>query len=159
MANILLIYITNSGGTYESAKRIRKNLEAGGHQVTIKKTVDVNPSEVNQYDVVILGSPSWDFTTAEGQRLEGQPHETMQQLLAQLQKDSSLAGRKFAIYGLGDSSYTHLCGAVDQMEQFVKNISAHQIIDSLRIDSYYFDLDNNNAKVEDWATRLAPLCN
>jgi flavodoxin len=63
--------------------------------------------------------------------------------------------KKFAIYGLGDSSYARLCHAVDVIEDFVKNsLKGTVILEPLRVDSFYFDQKNNEKLVLEWVEKL-----
>jgi flavodoxin I len=59
--------------------------------------------------------------------------------------------KKFAIFGLGDSSYKHFCGAVDHLEELVKTMKGTLIVPSLRIDKFYSDQTGNMDKINAWA--------
>ena len=144
---ILLIYATNSGSTSLAGCIIRDVL-AKKYNVVVKKTVEVDPSELEKYGAIIFGSPSWDF---EGK--EGQPHQTMLVLMEKL-KGTNFSGKPCAVYGCGDTSYTHFCGAVDELEKFVAAEGGKLVMDSLRIDGYYFDLQKNEERVGQWAGAL-----
>lgn len=141
---ILLIYATNSGSTYV-ASQIINNVLTKKHRVTVKKAVDVDQHELSNYDLIILGTPSWDI---EG--VQGSPHETVLKLMDKL-KTIDLANKKFAIFGCGDSSFTYFCGAVDKLEEWVGKKGGVRVIPSLKIDGFFFDLKTNNPKVEQWA--------
>lgn len=141
--NLLIVYASNSGSTYLVAKQLQKKLNSD-----LKKATDTNPDDFNGYDLILLGSPSWDVNNKEGQ-----PLESMLSLMDSLQ-DTDLKGKKFAVFGCGDSSYLNFCGAVNEMEKFILSTGGTLITDSLKIDSYYFDLDNNVKKVEIWADEL-----
>lgn len=93
--------------------------------------------------------PSWDY---EG--LEGQPHPDYKQFM-EASKGKKLDGNKFAVLGLGDSSYTYFCGAVSHLENFVKELGGMLITDSLKIDGFYLDQVNNSQKLAEWADSLA----
>lgn len=144
---VLIIYATNSGGTYVVSQLIKDTLSPK-HEVAVKKTTEVLPAETGAFDLIILGSPSWNFGGKEGQ-----PHETMLALLNSL-KTQKFSGKKFALYGCGDSSYTHFCGAVDELEQFAEEVDGRLVLPSLKIDGFYFDLEKNVAAVKAWATKL-----
>ncbi|MBI4067205.1 flavodoxin domain-containing protein [Candidatus Gottesmanbacteria bacterium] len=147
--NILLIYASNSGGTFLSSGIIVDVLKKHQHSVVVKNVREADPSEIGNYDLIILGSPSWDY-----QGKEGQPHQDYLPFLEKA-KDKNFPGKPFAIYGLGDSSFAYFTGAVDHLENFVKNIGGKLITTSLRIDGFYFDQENNEKKVTDWAEDLA----
>lgn len=147
--NILLIYATNSGGTFLSSGIISEVLKKHQHTVTVKNVRDAKPDDIANYDLIILGSPSWDY-----QGKEGQPHQDYLPFMEKAQ-GKSFPDKPFAIFGLGDSSFAYFTGAVDHLENFVKTIGGKLVIDSLRIDGFYFDQDKNSQIITDWAERVA----
>ena len=146
--NILLIYATNSGTTQTVADMINNLLAQSGQTVTMKYVSDVTPDMFGQYDLVILGSPSWDY---EGK--EGQPHDHYLPLF-EASKGKTFEGKKFAVFGLGDQSYAIFCGAVDHLENYVKSMHGTLVTPSLRIDNYYSTTDTSNAAIEEWVKKL-----
>ncbi len=144
---ILLVYATNSGGTFLSGKIIKEVLQETD-TVLMKKIEEVEVKEFGNYDLIIFGSPSWDFG-----KKQGQPHEKFLQFIAE-NRDKSFSGKKFAVFGCGDSSYTYFCGAVDNLEMFIKELKGELVIDSLKIDGYFFDLNKNTKLVDAWAKKL-----
>ena len=146
---ILIAYASNSGGTYLAGTIIRSVLEDVAVSVVMKKASEVIPSDVIGYDVILLGSPSWGV---DGK--EGQPQETISDLLHNL-KEQNLVGKHFALFGCGDSSYLQFCGAVDIMENSVREFKGIQLVPSLRLDSFYFELEKNRQLVNEWAKNLA----
>jgi flavodoxin I len=144
---ILLAYATNSGGTFLAGRIIREILQKK-HAVQMKKIDITNPQEFNEYDLVIFGSPSWDFGG-----VQGQPHETFLQFMAK-NKEINLEGKNFAVFGCGDHSYTYFCGGVDNLEKFIKEAKGKLIIKSLKIDGYFFNLNKNARSVKNWAEKL-----
>ena len=145
--NILLLYTTNSGSTQTAADIVKSDLTAAGNTVTMKNPKSSTFDEVKSADLIIIASPSWDY---EGK--EGQPHEDFNNLLKEFE-GKTLADKSFAILGLGDSSYTHFCGAVDVFEESIKKLSAKLIIPSLRIDRYYQNHDAPQL-VKSWTKSL-----
>lgn len=145
---ILLLYATNSGGTFLAGRTIKEVL-AKDHIVEMKKADEVKPAELARYDMVIMGSPSWNF----GEK-QGQPHESFLQFTAKA-GGITLPEKKFAVYGCGDSTYTYFCGAVDYLEDFVKKIKGRLAVEPLKIDGYFFDLTKNTRLVKSWAQKLS----
>lgn len=146
--NILLVYATNSGTTMTTAQTVADKLTGKGHTVTMKEVRDVTMEEFSPPDAIVVGSPSWDF---EGH--EGMPHEDWLPLMEKL-KTVNLENKPFAVFGLGDSSYKHFCGAVDHMEELVKTMKGKLIVPSLRIDKFYSDQTGNMDKIIAWADSL-----
>lgn len=147
--NILLIFATNSGGTQIASGIVSEILKDHNHQITVKNVREADPSELANFDLVIFGSPTWDYN---GQ--EGQVHVDYRPFMEKA-KGLTLPNKKFAVYGLGDSTYTYFCGAVGHLENFIKNLGGQLITDSLKIDGFYFDQDKNSKIVSDWAENLA----
>ncbi len=147
--NILLVYATNSGSTMTTAQTIRDILTTQGHAVTMKEARDTTPEDFSSPQGIILGSPSWDF---EGH--EGMPHEDYLPLIEKL-KTMTYENKPFAVFGLGDSSYKHFCGAVDHLEQLVKTMKGKLVVPSLKVDKFYSDQTGNTEKITTWASSVA----
>ncbi|MBI2611722.1 flavodoxin domain-containing protein [Candidatus Gottesmanbacteria bacterium] len=146
---VLIIYATNSGGTQISSNIIETIFKQKGQDVILKKVSNINPEEFSSFDLIIFGSPSWDY-----QGKEGQLHQDYLPFLEKA-KGKTFPDKKFAVFGLGDSSYTYFCGSATHLENLVKNLNGQKIGDTLRIDGFYFNQDENSKKVEEWATNLA----
>lgn len=145
--NILMVWATNSGTTQTVAQMINDGLAAAGHTVTSKEARATTPEDFTGAQVILLGSPSWDF---EGH--EGYPHEDFLPLMDKM-KTTEVA-KPFAIFGLGDSSYKFYNGAVDHLEEFVKTLKGTLLIPSLKIDRFYNDQNGNTEKVNAWVGEL-----
>lgn len=146
--NILIIYATYSGGTQTASQFVANKLSALNHTVSLKQAHEIDPAELLNHDLIIFGSPSW---LQDGK--EGQPHTDFVQLMARL-KDTSLENKKFAIYGLGDTTYAHFCGAVDHIKKFVEESKGINIIEPLRIDGFYFNTQVAENNISQWVEKL-----
>lgn len=146
--NLLITYASNSGGTHLTAQQIGKTLSSKDTKITIKKARDVKVSDFDKNDVILIGSPSW---LTEGE--QGKPHETIVDLIKRLEKHD-ISGKSFALFGCGDSSYIHFCGAVDELDEFVKQKNGKKLIDPLKIDGYFFDLEKNIKIIDTWINKL-----
>lgn len=150
--NILVVYATYSSGTQTAAEKVVETLNAQGHQTTLKNAKDVTTEDFGNFDLVIMGSPSWKVN-----KLEGMPHQYFVELTQRL-LGKTYDGKKFAIFGLGHSAhYAMFCGAVDHLERFVQSLKGTLITPSLRIDAFYFDQKNNEKKLRNWAQNLASV--
>ncbi|MFC1626586.1 flavodoxin domain-containing protein [Patescibacteria group bacterium] len=147
--NILVIYATNSGATEIVSQLVQDTLTKKGHTVTRKEVSTVDTTELTSYDSIILGSPSWDF---DGN--EGWPHQNYLPFIEQV-KSLTLEGKKFAVFGLGDSSYTHFCGAVNHLEDLIKTVKGNLIVESLKIDGFYFKQAEHTETTTKWAEDLS----
>ena len=146
---ILIVFATNSGGTQLAADLVRETLVKNNYQVTVKEVRETNIDEFNDFDLIILASPSWDY---EG--LEGQPHPDYRPFMEKASANKFTA-KKFAVIGLGDSSYTYFCGAVVILENFIRELGGSLIDQSLKIDCFYLDQAGNTEKLVDWTQKLA----
>ncbi len=146
----LLIYGTLSGSTMTAAELIGSTLRNAGHEVDVTPVENASKETISGYGAVIIGSPSW-----EDQGKDGQPLPEITALLSSLKKED-LANKKIFIFGLGDVSYPHFCGAVDVIEAKLKELDIVPAIASLRIDRYY-SIPDNEEKVKAWADSLSKL--
>lgn len=121
---ILILFSTMMGTTEEVAKRIQKNLMTSGNQVDLFNVFDDSQANVSNYDVLILGAPTYD----EGLEVN------MKQYIDE--QNPNLSKQKTAIFGLGDKMYPKYCTSVDILEKWVIKNSGKLSIESLRIDGY-----------------------
>ncbi len=64
--NALLLYHTKTGHTLEAANAIVQGIQSAGGSVTLVLAKDFSPQTINQYDVLIVGSPCWGGSIANG---------------------------------------------------------------------------------------------
>ena len=148
---ILVAYATNSSGTETVSNIISEILVKNTHTVTHKNIKNVNKKELTEYELILFGSPSWYYN-----KIEGQPHEYFTKFMTE-NSDLSLPGKKFAIFGLGDSAYMTFCGAVTHLEEYIKKISGTLVTPSLKIDGFYFNEGENTQKAISWTESLNSL--
>ncbi len=132
-----------------ASQTVLETLTKSGHNVVLKTAVETKVEDLIASDLIVLGSPSWDY---DGK--EGQPHEDFIKFI-ELIKSVSLENKLFAVFGLGDSSYMNFCGAVSALEEFVKNVKGKLVAESLKIDGYFLDQQKSTQSLTDWATKLA----
>lgn len=150
---IIVIYGTNSGGTYLAAQIISEALTGLGHQVTIKNATEADHHELQNYDLIVMGSNTWNFS-----KEEGLPHEEIRKFLNKISYNNvPLENKNFAVYGLGDSSYMYFCGSVDVLEKFLSERQVKLVVPSLRIDGFYFRQAENTEKVKTWAGEIEKM--
>jgi flavodoxin I len=149
---ILLVYATYSGATLHAAEIIQDTLKLQGHEVVIRNVREIDPAEFQKYPFIIFGTNTW-FENKEEGNMNGGYYALKPRL-----NGVNLAGKKIAVYGLGDSHQynTTFCKSVDHLIDFIKELQG-TIVSSLRVDRFYFEKQNNTLKVKDWATQLIPL--
>ncbi|ADZ90715.1 flavodoxin [Marinomonas mediterranea] len=89
---IALIYGTDTNNTEEIGKKIVTQFEDLGVSVEMFNIKDTDPSIMEQYDMLILGIPTWDFGGIQAD------WEDLGDNLGSL----NLANKTIALYGLGD---------------------------------------------------------
>jgi flavodoxin I len=144
----LIIFATYSGGTDAATAIISDTLKTKGHSVTVKNPPQVSPDEFGNFDLIVLATPTWDMNGNDGQ-----PHEDFFPLMEKT-KGKPFAGKKFAIMGLGDSSYPKFCGSVDVLEAFVKDVQGTLATPSLRIDGFFYNQETHTKNIKEWAGKL-----
>jgi flavodoxin I len=145
--NILILYATYSGGTQTASQIIFDQLKSK-HTVTYKTPLEIDPKNINKYDLVIFCSPTWDYNGKEGQ-----PHEDFINFFEKA-KHETYSNINFAVMGLGDSSYTKFCGCVEVIEIFIKNHGGLLKIPSLKIDGFFFNQNENLKVIQNWTNKL-----
>ncbi|MDR1481277.1 MAG: flavodoxin [Synergistaceae bacterium] len=98
MAKIGIIYWSGTGNTEKMAELISKGAEESGAEVTCKHVSSASQDEIDNYDVVALGSPSMGSEVVE--------ESEMQPFIAAIAP--KLKGRRVALfgsYGWGDGEW------------------------------------------------------
>lgn len=140
---ILIVYATYSSGTEIASKALQESLKKN-HEVVLQNVTDTKPYQFKEFDFIFLASPSWDY---DG--LEGQPHQDFVDFMEST-KNITVENKPFAVFGLGDSSYAVFCGAVDHLENFVKNLKGKLVTPSFRIDGFYFHQEKSVTQLLSW---------
>ena len=158
--DVLIVYGTYSGGTFEVAKEVESLLKEKGHKTTLQNIIGTSSTgayefrgddlleQMKSQDLVILGSCTWFEDGAEGQMHSG--FRSFEKKIA----NKSFNDMKFAIYGLGDSNYIHFCGAVDHLEKLVTGRQGNLVNPSLRIDRYYTNTKEVSENLKIWVEKL-----
>ncbi|KKQ35256.1 MAG: Flavodoxin [candidate division WS6 bacterium GW2011_GWA2_37_6] len=63
----------------------------------------------------------------------------------------SLAGKKAAAFGCGESIYEFFCGAVDTLEKKLKELGAEIVATSFKVDG---DIGPYLAKAQEWGASI-----
>lgn len=147
--NVLLIYATYSGGTLAAAQHIIHRLQHFSANTKLQLASQTSPNDLIQYDLVIIGSPSWLVDEKEGQ-----PHLEIGALLNKSQH-LNLNNKKFAVFGLGEADYAHFCGANQIIENFIREKGGTLICNSLCIDGYFTKENKSLDIINQWVNTIA----
>lgn len=142
MSKALIVFGSTTGNTETVSDAIAKHLKGGGVEVETQDAANVTIENMaDGYDIVLLGCSTWGDDEIELQ-------DDFVPIYDDLDK-AGLRGKKVAVFGCGDSSYTYFCGAVDVIEQKAESLGATIVSDSLKIDG---DPDMN--EIADWAATV-----
>ncbi|MGE4505919.1 MAG: flavodoxin [Desulfovibrionaceae bacterium] len=142
MSKALIVYGSTTGNTETAADYIATTLGNEGIETTLLDASDAAASGLGEgYDLVLLGSSTWGDDEVELQDDFVPLYEDLEQ--------ADLKGRKVAVFGCGDSSYPHFCGAVDAIEQKVSAMGADLVAESLKIDG-----DPERDEISGWAREI-----
>lgn len=150
MANTLLIYGSLTGNTEGVAHKIQEMSQAKGKEIEVKNALDADIADLTgPHNNFIFASSTWD---------DGLPQADFADFIERVSASKpSLANKKIAILGCGDSNYTHFCGATEIIEQlFIGEMGGQKIIENLHIDGYP-EMEENQAALKNWVDRLVEL--
>lgn len=148
--NVLIVYATLSGSTMAAADLIAETITSAGHKATALTADSVSADVVSSYDALIIGSPSW-----EDNGKDGQPLPEVRKFVESLSA-AALKNKAVAVFGLGDTSYPHFCGAVDGIEEQLRTAGVPLATASLKIDRYYSS-PGNEQRVRDWSRSFCAI--
>jgi flavodoxin short chain len=152
MANTLLIYGSLTGNTEGVAYSVQTILREKGKEIDVKNAIDADLTDLTgNYSNFIFACSTWD---------DGLPQSDFNDFIERIiSAKPSLAGKKIAILGLGDSNYVHFCGATTVIEKaFITDLSGNKIIETLHIDGYP-EMEENKNHIKTWTEKLADLIN
>ncbi len=146
MIKAIIVYGSNSGETEWIAETIGEVLRKSGFDVSIKDVVDIqDPEELLNYDLILLGSSTWNF---------GELQQNMKAFEPELQK-LNLAGKFAAAFGSGDKQgyADYFCKAVDILEEDLLRCGAEIVMPSLKVDESE-DRDKREEIIKKWTEEL-----
>ncbi|MBN1331435.1 flavodoxin [Candidatus Dojkabacteria bacterium] len=135
----IVIFGSTTGNTEEVANYVTNGLKDAGHEVTLKNVLDANPEDLMGYDLIALGSSTWNDGELQDDFIPF--YENMTGI--------DLKGKKAIIFGCGESIYDHFCTAVDTLEKKLQELGAEIVAKSYKIDG---DIADDLPKVKEWAS-------
>ena len=145
MKNALIAFGSTTGNTAEVAEWVAEALAHKGLTVESADCAGLSTGGLcAPYDLIVFGCSTYGEDEIEIQ-------EDFEPILDDL-KNTDIDGKKVAVFGCGDSSYPHFCGAVDEIEKRVHACGGKLITHSLKIDDPHPDSRDD---IVNWATALA----
>lgn len=126
---ILINYATVSGNSAMLSQQVHDKLKETHSDIEFvyKDAEDCHGEDHKQYDLVMFISSSWD---------DGDMNMVTEDYLNAVE---DLSGAKFALIGLGDSSYAHFCGGVDKAKAKIKEKGGEIVGSVHKIDGFIED--------------------
>ncbi len=146
MTRIILVYGSTMGNTEILAGSVVEGLESGNVEVTVRNVTEVEPEELTNYDMVILGCSTWGEGELQDDFIEF--YDRMEEI--------SLKGKKSAVFGPGDSEIypDSFCKAVDILEEILIKCEAKIIVESLKVDG---EVEPAFGDAEAWGLKITKL--
>lgn len=136
----IVVFGSTTGNTEEVANYVVSGLQTN-HEVTLKNVIDTSPEELKEYDLIVLGSSTWNEGLLQDDFIPF--YEQMDGL--------DLNGKKAAVFGCGESIYEHFCTAVDTLETKLKELGASIEAESFKIDG---DIGPYLPQIQEWASKI-----
>jgi len=138
MSKIGMFFGTETGTTRLIAKKLHKKL---GDEIA-DKPVNVNrikPEEMLQYDVLILGTPSYGIGEIPG-KSAGCLEPNWEEFLVQMPADVSFAGKRIAFFGLGaqERYADRFCSSLLKLYEYFRDRGA-EVVGSWPTEGYTFE--------------------
>ncbi|TYT73799.1 flavodoxin [Desulfobotulus mexicanus] len=143
MTTALIVYGSSTGNTENVAHIIEKQLASKGFTTTCKDVTATDINELKKFDMVLLGCSTWGEEEIELQDDFIPFYESL--------GNAGLKGKKVAVFGCGDSSYIYFCGAVDAIEDKVKESGGLLIAEGLKIDG---EPEDSKGDILSWADEV-----
>lgn len=124
MSKAIIVFGSTSGNCEELAGIIADTATGKGLEVVLKNVTETSVDELQDYDLILLGSSTWG---------DGELQDDFYDFDADM-SNISLADKKVAVFGCGDSGMDDFCGAVTLIESRVKSCGAALTTESLRVD-------------------------
>ncbi|MCG8015544.1 MAG: flavodoxin domain-containing protein [Candidatus Thiodiazotropha sp. 'RUGA'] len=133
---LTLLYATQSGNARSVAEQLADRLQASGYAPRLVSAENYRPRDLSKEKLLIA------VISTQG---EGEPPESAYGLFSYLQgkKTSSLSDLRYAIFGLGDSSYDQYCQAGKTLEQLLDAQGAKRLLDRVDADVDYQSVAEN----------------
>ncbi|MFQ1902470.1 assimilatory sulfite reductase (NADPH) flavoprotein subunit [Aeromonas veronii] len=130
--SLTILYGSQTGNAKGVATAIKAQAEARGLPVTLASMADYKPKQLKKESHLLVVVSTYG---------EGEPPESAVDLHDQLKKGKigKLEGLKFAVLGLGDSSYEFFCQTGKDFDNFLASAGAERIYELASLDVDYQD--------------------
>ena len=120
-----VFFASMSGSTEAIADIITDELREQNQDVTLVDLIEIpTATELLNYDLTFIGMYTWG---------DGDYPDECLDIIEELEQ-LNLHKQAFAIFGSGDTSYPEFCGALDKLNQLIKEQGGNVVMEPLRID-------------------------
>lgn len=143
---ILLVFGSLLGKTKRLSVLLGQNLKKQGLDIKVKDVRNTHITELNDFDLVILGCSTWD---------DGMLQFDFRPFHVELMK-AKLQSKQFAIFAVGGHRYPHFCFAADILEKTVVMIKGELLVPTLRLDIDHDEpADKMDKEALEWVDSIA----
>ena len=141
---VAVISASQTGNARKVAAELQQRLAAAGVNAVHAAAADYKPKNIAGEQLVLL------VTSTQG---EGEPPEEALSLYKLLsgKKAPKLSGLKFAVLGLGDSSYPMFCGAGKSFDELLAKLGGERLLERQDCDLEY------QSAAAAWLDKIVPL--
>ncbi|TVX92030.1 flavodoxin [Paenibacillus agilis] len=122
--SIILIYASMTGNTEEMKDAVEEGIRELGADVTVKDVMDAQGSDLEAYDVILLGAYTWG---------DGELPDEFLDFYDEM-NDLNLEGKRAAVFGSCDSSYTQYGAAVDILSNKLRELGCTLVHEGLKVE-------------------------
>ncbi|PJN87245.1 flavodoxin [Bacillus sp. mrc49] len=125
MSKIIMIFASMSGNTEEMADSIAAGIKENDVDIEMIDIMDSPEASILEgYDGILLGAYTWG---------DGDLPDDFLDFYDEMD-DVDLTGKKAAVFGSGDSYYTHYCAAVDILSEKLRERGADIVMEGLKVE-------------------------
>jgi flavodoxin I len=120
----IIVFGSFVGNTETLSGYVKRGLEQAGHAVVMKDVVYADVSELLDYELILLASPTYE------------PKMIQDDMLGFYEKLTGLdlSGRKAAAFGPGDTAWPDFCEAVHYLDKRLREQGAEIVSEPLMVD-------------------------
>lgn len=124
MSKVIIVFASMTGNTEEMAEAVAEGVREAGIEPVLQSVVDASAAQLPEYDGILLGAYTWGDGDLPDEFLDF--YEEMDEV--------DLKGRKAAVFGSADSSYTYFGAAVDTLADKLKERGAKLVQEGLKVE-------------------------
>ncbi|MCC7479706.1 flavodoxin domain-containing protein [bacterium] len=137
----IVVFGSFVGNTETLAGYVARGLELAGHAVTLKDVVYADIDELQDYELILLASPTYEPKMVQDDMLP------FYEKLAGVRLD----GKKAAAFGPGDTAWPDFCEAVHFLEKRLRDCGAEIIAEALMVDGV---VEEHETRAVEWGRSI-----